>query len=432
MGGFQSAKEVKDKPVVLIIGGGFGGIEVAKLLDKDAAFNVVIIDRKNYFLHNMALLRAAVVDKWEQKCVIPYSKLLKYGSVVQGEVVSIAKDGKSVKVHGEEKEITCDYMVVGTGSSYAFPGKIAEVDSKKVAPKYEELRKVVAGATEITVIGGGAVGLELIGEIAHYAPEKKITLIHGGETLLNRTELSAKMKEKSLAAVQKFPNVKVLLGQRVDFKELGNQLKESPASFVAGKREITTSKGEKVSTDLVFMCTGAKLNTAAFKENLPTNEEGRIKVNEYLQIEGCDTAFAVGDCADYEPKFAYVAKFQAPTVNKNIRALEAKKKLTKHKKSPALTLLSLGPKCGTSQLPMGIVAGDFVTRTIKGDLFVKNTWADLNQNIAKPVETRDSAGRRKSMMSLEAAMKIDEERVKEIMETGLGKQKEVEKGQTNT
>jgi len=186
-------------------------------------------------------------------------------------------------------------MVVCTGSSYAFPAKVAEVDATSVPAKYSKMRQDVNAAENITVIGGGAVGLELVGELSHYYSKKNITLIHTGETVLNNTALGDKMKAKTLAAVQALPNVKVMLGERVEFSELQSEIKESSVSYVEGKRELTTSKGNKVKklllciprndrrlfdsdltidrmlydqvgTDLVFFCTGTKTNTKSFKD----------------------------------------------------------------------------------------------------------------------------------------------------------------------
>mmetsp|Transcript_35209 Transcript_35209/g.49032 ORF Transcript_35209/g.49032 Transcript_35209/m.49032 type:complete len:135 (-) Transcript_35209:329-733(-) len=133
-------------------------------------------------------------------------------------------------------------------------------------------------------------------------------------------------------------------------------------------------------------------------------------------------------------QFAFLAmQFQAPVVNKNIRALEKKKALSAYKKGPALMVLPLGPNGGRSQLPMGIVAGNFLTRTIKsGDLFTANTWGDLNQDIANPQSKKGALNRRNSLQSLEGALKIDEEKAKKILEEGLGKEKKVEPGQAQT
>jgi apoptosis-inducing factor 2 len=57
-----------------------GGIECAKTLDKLDTFFVVLIDRKSYFLHNVAVLRAMVEQDYARKMMIPYDRLLIHGS----------------------------------------------------------------------------------------------------------------------------------------------------------------------------------------------------------------------------------------------------------------------------------------------------------------------------------------------------------------
>jgi NADH dehydrogenase FAD-containing subunit len=79
MGVTGSQENSEKKPVVLIVGGGYGGIECAKLLDKTGQFFVVLIDRKSYFLHNVGALRASVQRDFARKIVIPYDRLLKNG-----------------------------------------------------------------------------------------------------------------------------------------------------------------------------------------------------------------------------------------------------------------------------------------------------------------------------------------------------------------
>ena len=56
------------------------GIECAKLLDKSNDFFVVLIDRKSYFLHNVATLRATVEPEFAEKIMVPYDRLLAHGS----------------------------------------------------------------------------------------------------------------------------------------------------------------------------------------------------------------------------------------------------------------------------------------------------------------------------------------------------------------
>jgi apoptosis-inducing factor 2 len=99
MGISGSQDNNEKKPVVLILGGGYGelirssssielsisistlaGIECAKTLDKTGQFFVVLIDRKSYFLHNIAALRATVEPEFAQKIMTPYDRLLTKGA----------------------------------------------------------------------------------------------------------------------------------------------------------------------------------------------------------------------------------------------------------------------------------------------------------------------------------------------------------------
>ncbi|GAB5357381.1 hypothetical protein AAMO2058_000369800 [Amorphochlora amoebiformis] len=443
--GLGSSKEVKGKPVVIIVGAGYGGVKVAKKLDKNADFNVVIIDRKNYFLHNIAMLRAVAVDDWEKKCLIPYDKVLKYGSVVQGEVISVSEDCKSIKVNGREEEIKCDYLVLATGSSYAFPAKVALPEKKDVPKMYKDLREITKKAMNISVIGGGAVGYELVVELAHYMKDtdKKFTLIHSGDKIASATNMSEKFKDRALAALAKFKNIKVMLGERVtDFgetetaeegknEEKDKKTKAKHMTFLAGKRTLKTQKGTEIETDLVFFCMGTKVNNASFK-NLPKTAEGRLEVNDFLQIKDKTTAFALGDCADIEGKMGYFATIQADTVAKNIYALEKKKKLTAYKKQRPAMFLNTGPVGGVAQLgPLHL--GDMVVRFAKAkDLFVSQYWPQLNQNIKKPTKGATEERRKKSILSLENAMNLTEEQAKEIQEKGLGNEKKIQPDQINT
>ena len=76
MGVSGSQENSEKKPVVLIVGGGYGGIQCAKSLDKTGQFFVILIDRKSYFFHNVGALRAAVEPDFARKILVPYDRLL--------------------------------------------------------------------------------------------------------------------------------------------------------------------------------------------------------------------------------------------------------------------------------------------------------------------------------------------------------------------
>ena len=60
------------RPVVLIVGGGYAGLTLARKLDDTNRFRVVLLERKRYFLHNMAALRCVVDPLWFSSIVLPY------------------------------------------------------------------------------------------------------------------------------------------------------------------------------------------------------------------------------------------------------------------------------------------------------------------------------------------------------------------------
>ena len=87
------------KPTVVVVGGGYGGIAVAKALDETS--NVVLVEPKDAFMHNIAALRALVDPSWLSKIFIPYEGLLTNGRVVRDRAV-VVDPHRVVTASGEE------------------------------------------------------------------------------------------------------------------------------------------------------------------------------------------------------------------------------------------------------------------------------------------------------------------------------------------
>jgi NADH dehydrogenase FAD-containing subunit len=100
------------RPVVAVIGGGYGGTAVAKALDDIA--DVVLVEPKDAFVHNVASLRALVDPSWLPRVYFPYEGLLANGRVVTGRAVK-ADVGQVTLASGEQ--ISADYIVLATGSA---------------------------------------------------------------------------------------------------------------------------------------------------------------------------------------------------------------------------------------------------------------------------------------------------------------------------
>ncbi|CAF3672553.1 unnamed protein product [Rotaria sordida] len=379
MGVSGSQENSEKKPVVLIVGGGYGGIQCAKLLDKNGQFFVILIDRKSYFLHNVAALRASVEQDFARKIITPYDRLLTNGCVVQAEVISISND--SIQVHGRNEPIYFDYLIIATGSSYAFPGKIAETDITKAIDLYNNIQEKIKQSQQILIIGGGAVGVELAGEIATDFPNKDVTLVHSQKTLLQPKIFKEKLYINLQEQLEKL-NVKIILNDRIQLPD--NQ----HVNYIEGKHTYIPQNSQiNITADLTFFCTGARVNNRSLL-NSPLKSKinpqtGRIIVNNYLQVDGYDNIFAIGDISDKEDKFAFLANYQAEYVAKIIPLIENKKPYPKEYEvhvNPTI-LLSIGRNGGVGQLPNknGMIVGKLISKYLKSkDMFASRYRSAMN------------------------------------------------------
>src|SRR5438270_12907289 len=105
-------------PTVVVIGGGYGGVGVAKALDGEV--EVVLVEPKDTFVHNIGALRALVEPQFLPQIFLPYDRLLDHGRVVHDRAVRVS-ERQVVLASGAA--IDADYIVLATGSTYPFPAK---------------------------------------------------------------------------------------------------------------------------------------------------------------------------------------------------------------------------------------------------------------------------------------------------------------------
>jgi NADH dehydrogenase FAD-containing subunit len=271
------------------------------------------------------------------------------GCVVQAEVISIAPDG--VQVHGRNEPIPFDYLVIATGSSYAFPGKVAETESSKAIDLYNALREKIVKANQILIIGGGPVGVELAGEIGTDFPEKEVTIVHSHPTLLTPNVFKEKIYRVTQEELEKL-NVKIILNDRIELPKLPH------LNYIEGRKNYVTEKSKtNITADLTFVCTGANVNNKSLLssplKSKVNPQTGRIIVNNYLQVDGFENIFAIGDICDKETKLAYFAGEQGEYVAKLITLIHRHKPYPKEYQlhaNPGI-FLSLGRNGGIGQFP---------------------------------------------------------------------------------
>ncbi|HEY1738294.1 MAG TPA: FAD-dependent oxidoreductase, partial [Acidimicrobiia bacterium] len=150
----------KDRePTVVVVGGGYGGVNVAKALDEHT--HVVLVEPKDAFVHSVATLRALVEPDFVPRIFIPYDNLLARGRVVHDRAVEVHPD-RVVVASGDT--IAADYVVLASGSSYPFPAKTAEHATADAIDHFRAAHDELVRADRVLLIGAGAVGIELAGE----------------------------------------------------------------------------------------------------------------------------------------------------------------------------------------------------------------------------------------------------------------------------
>jgi NADH dehydrogenase FAD-containing subunit len=376
---------------IVIIGGGYGGFAVAQKLaskfNKSQTHQIILIERKSHFYHSVAGLRTVVEDEFENKVTIPYDHLFDkhgQGKIIHGTVTKLNKNDLIVsKNDGEEEQVTFEIAVIATGSDYPRPAKFDAENKEEGVKEIIRQREAVKGAQKILIVGGGPVGIELAGEIASvYGNEKEVTLVHGEENLLS-PKFPIKLSD-SLAKQLKDLNVKLILGDKIDFQKnnIGDGL---------SKLTITTEKGQVIESDVQFVAIGAKPNTSlieSLNSSLIDENSHLVKVKPTLQLDLNDEynhIFAIGDITNIpETKLAFRAALHADLVSKNISSFIDNKKLEEYKPMKETMMVTIGKKGGAGLLPVfgGLVVGSMMVRNFKGkNLFVDKYWKEINPSV---------------------------------------------------
>lgn len=336
------------RPSVVVIGGGYGGINTARALDDVA--DVTLVEPKDAFVHNVAALRALVDPAWLPRIYLPYGGLLSHGRVVQDRAVKVDA-GQVVLASGAE--LPADYLVLATGSSYPFPAK-SDLDATADAhEKTLGTHAALAAAARVLLVGAGAVGIELAGEIKAVWPSKQVTLVDVADDVLGgpfRPELRAELR-RQLAEL----GVAVLLG---------SPLRAAPPTEPGELRTFTvaTQAGTEVTADIWFRCYGVIPVSDYLAGELAgaRGADGHIAVRPTLQVPGQDRVFALGDVSTADRKVAGAAGRQAEVVVANIRALiaadlagdaAAAGGLAEYEPAPAGIVVPIGPEGGSGQRP---------------------------------------------------------------------------------
>ncbi len=335
-------------PRVVIIGGGFGGIALAKKLSKKEV-QVVLLDKHNYHNFQPLLYQVSTGGLEPDSIAYPIRKVLQgYPNFFfrLAQVQEVKTDAKRIKTN--IGEIFYDHLVVATGSETNFFGNNG-IETKgmamKTIPQSLNLRSLILENFEqalltddlherdalmnFVIVGGGPTGVELSGALAEIKKgilpkdypdldtrRAQINLVQSGDRLL--PAMSGQASEKA----EKF------------LEELGvNVWKNIRVTDYDGKKVSTNTKTVFEAETLVWAAGVKAVGLKGLDAGDFLCRGGRLRVNEFHQIIGLEDVFAIGDVAQMEtekfpnghPMMAQPAMQQGRSLGDNlVRMIEKK------------------------------------------------------------------------------------------------------------
>ena len=173
--------------------------------------------------------------------------------------------------------------------------------------------KDISNAKSVLIVGGGATGIEMAGEIKFSHPSKIVTLVHSGSALFE-SGWNEKLGTSLLSQLEA-KNVEVIFNSRVDTKGL----KTGPIDS-----QIFEIGGKSIEADFIYIAYGNAPNSSIVSDLNASfvDSQSRVKVLPSLQLETEPSLFAIGDVNNVEEtKLSVHAQAQAPIAVANILSL---------------------------------------------------------------------------------------------------------------
>jgi NADH dehydrogenase len=324
---------------VVIVGGGFAGINAAKALGNKKDVRVTLIDRNNYHLFQPLLYQVAMAALNGGEISYPFRKMLtRYNNITiyKGSVDNV--DLQNKKVQTDFGDIDYDYLVLACGSKHHYFGHNeweSFAPGLKTIGQASEIRRRVMEAYEhaertqdpterkklltFVIVGGGPAGVELagsIGEMSRYYLSKyyknidpkrtRIFVVHSGSRILK--DFSPELSSKAARALELL-GVQIWTESRVtDIDKNGVQIGE-----------------ERIEAGTVLWAAGVRSCSIGKTMGLHTDSSGRIYVTELLSLQEHPEVFCGGDQAHFErpggellPGLASVALQAGTSIGRNI------------------------------------------------------------------------------------------------------------------
>lgn len=357
-------KQNKAKPRVVIIGGGFGGVQLAKHL-KNAPVEVLMLDKHNYHTFQPLLYQVATGALEGDSIGFPIRRIFSRQKNFTFHLAEVQKiDTEARVVTANIGDIRYDYLVIATGANtnyfgnkelehYTMPMKnIAEaLNLRSLLLQNFEKALVTNDPVErqalltFVVVGGGPTGVELSGSIAELRKyilckdypglcdaDMKVYLVEG------KAELLAAMSEPASVKAKQF------------LTEMGITIFNSVHVESYNGYELKIDDGTVIKTRNVLWAAGVRGEVPAGLPAEAVGKGARIQTDEINKVKGFDNVFAIGDVAAIiteetpmgHPGVAQVALQQGKQLAKNLTAIVNGQPTTPFKYKDLGTMATIG------------------------------------------------------------------------------------------
>jgi NADH dehydrogenase len=374
---------------IIVAGGGFGGVKTALNLAKVAGVEVKLISDNTHFEYHGALYRSAVGHS-PMEVVIPLREIFADYENVEIILDSVGYIDHNKKIIASQTGQTYNYDIVvfALGSVVNYFGingleenthTMHDIPSTiKLRGKLIELFKTSANKPcRIAVVGAGASGVELAGEIGNFAsfiakkhnikpPQAKVILVDGSNRVLPL--LSEKASRKAMRKLQEL-GIEVHLNTRVESCE------ENLVCLSAGR----------LDADLIVWTAGSKPSSFYSKnpDFFTLNRNGKVVVDNHMQSQGHKDIYIIGDNADTKYSgMAQTALSDANFISKNIITQLNNGKLKNYRPKKPLYVVTVGPKWAVVENGSSIRSGRVGWKTRRdADLTIFRNFQPYKQAI---------------------------------------------------
>ncbi|WP_259014695.1 NAD(P)/FAD-dependent oxidoreductase [Emticicia fluvialis] len=367
---------------IVIVGAGFGGLALAQKLEKNDV-QIVLIDKNNYHQFQPLFYQVAMAGLEPSSISFPLRKIFQKKKNIHIRITSVTRVVPSEqKIETELGDVHYDYLVLAMGAGTNFFGMQNMINNaipmksvseaiylrNRVLQNFEDAltaedAETREGLMNMVVVGGGPTGVEVSGTLA----EMKKMILPKDYPELDFNMMKIYLFESS-------PHVLEVMSDEASVK--GKEYLERLGVIVrAGERIVDfdgqfayTSNNEKIRTHNVVWAAGVKGNTIEGFAPEVYGRGGRMKVNQFNQVDGYQNIFAVGDIAlmsgdekfpNGHPQVAQPAIQQGKLLAKNILNLMKGEDLKSFSYKDLGSMATVGRNLAVVDLPFWKFQGAF-------------------------------------------------------------------------